>query len=103
MKYIKIYFVLFTILIVAYIFQTYYNYQKLDTFKVVKIYNYYAKEIMIIENKENLILFNVSKDTTLVVYKTKYVIMKKEKFNLLKHKNDYELTITFTEEFLEQM
>jgi hypothetical protein len=58
---------------------------------------------MIIENKENLILFNVSKDTTLVVYKTKYVIMKKEKFNLLKHKNDYELTITFTQEFLEQM
>ena len=103
MKLIKMYLVLVLLLIITQFSQMYINYAKADTFKEVEIYWYKAENVMLINDGNETILFDIKTNRVLVVYETKYIIISKEPFDFLKGKDDYKITITFTEEFLKQM
>lgn len=100
---IKKYLLCILILIIGWCVQQFYNYLKIDTYASVKIYWYENDNIMVLRNYETTTLIDLDTSQRIITYDTNKIIFKKEKFNLFKNVHSYTATITFTEEFLNEL
>lgn len=100
---IKKYLVCLLILIIGWCMQQYYAYLKINTYTNVNIYWYNNDNVMVLRNYETTTLIDMDTSTRIITYNTNDIIFKKEKFNLFKNVHNYTATITFTEEFLNEL